>query len=315
MANNLILLSGNANKPLAEKISRYLDVPLGKAFIGTFSDGETRVELKTNVRGADVFIIQSTCHPANHNLMEAVIIADACRRASAGRLTLVAPYFGYARQERQNVPRTPITAKLAADIIQAAGFDRIVSLELHAGAIQGFFNIPFDHLFAKPIFENCFKKQDNLLVVSPDAGGTERARALAKNLNCGLAIVDKRRDRPNESEVMNIIGNVEGKNCIIYDDMCDTGGSLTRAGSALMGNGANSVCAAIVHPVFSGPAFERIAESCLSEVITTDTIPIPNYPIEIPAAAGKKIHQISVAEYIGKAIKRIHNNESVSSLF
>ena len=245
MDTELIVFSGNANRPLAEKICEWLDVPLGRAVVDQFSDGETRVEIGTNVRGRDVFIVQPTSSPANHHIMEAVIMADACRRASAQRVTLVTPYFGYARQERKSAPRTPISAKLIADLIEASGFNRLLTLELHTSAIQGFFNIPVDHLYAKPVFSNYFAQGlDDVVVVSPDAGGVERARAMAKHFNCGLAIVDKRRDRPNESSVMHIIGDVKGKNCLMIDDIVDTAGSITKAADALLSEGATSVRAA-----------------------------------------------------------------------
>lgn len=312
METDLILFTGNANPALAERMTQYLDMPLGKATVSSFADGETRVELQTNVRGASVYILQPTCSPSNHNIMEALIIADACKRASAKEITLVMPYFGYARQERKSAPRTPITAKLVADLIEAAGVTRVLTMELHTAAIQGFFTIPVDHLFAKPVFAEYFQKfnSDDMVVVSPDAGGVERARAYGKLLDSGLAIIDKRRDRPNESAVMHIIGNVEGKHCLIVDDIVDTAGSLTKAAAALKENGALSVSAAIAHPVLSGPAIERIEESCLEELIVTDSIPLSS-----EAKKCKKIVQISVAELLGKAIRRIHNQDSVSSLF
>jgi ribose-phosphate pyrophosphokinase len=248
--------------------------------------------------------------PANHHIMEAVIMADAARRASAKTVNLVMPYFGYARQERKSAPRTPITAKLVADLITAAGVARLVTLELHTGAIQGFFNIPVDHLFAKPIFSSYFRKSDNMLMVSPDAGGVERTRALAKMFDCGLAIIDKRRDRPNESNVMNLIGDVRGKDCILVDDICDTAGSLTKAASALMAEGAASVRACVSHAVLSGPAIERIEESVLTEFVCTDSI-----PLSPEAKRSSKIVQLSIADLIGKALRRIHNADSISSLF
>jgi len=310
--SDFLLFAGNANRALAEKISHFLNVPLCKGIVGHFSDGESRVEIESNVRGRDVFIIQPTCPPTNQNVMEALIMADACRRASAARITLVAPYFGYARQERKSAPRTPITAKLIADLCTTAGIDRVLSMELHTAAIQGFFNIPVDHLFAKPIFASYFsKKDDDLIVVSPDAGGVERARAYAKLLNCDLAIIDKRRDRPNESAVHRIIGDVRGKNCLIVDDIVDTAGSLTKAADALLdGGGAKSVSAAIVHPVLSGPALTRIQQSSLTELVVTDSI-----PLSLEASKCKKIVQLSVAELLAKAISRIYNSDSISSLF
>jgi ribose-phosphate pyrophosphokinase len=310
--SEMIVFTGNANPVLAGHICEWLDMPLGKALVSKFSDGETRVELETNVRGRDVFIVQPTSAPANNHIMEAVIMADACARSSARRVTLVAPYFGYARQERKSAPRTPITAKLVADLIEASGFDRVVTLELHNAAIQGFFKIPMDHLYAKPIFGKYFEenKMDNLIVVSPDAGGTERARAMAKHFNCGLAIIDKRRDKPNESAVMHIIGDVSGKNVIMIDDIIDTAGSITKAAAALKEKGALKVCAAISHPVLSGPALERLEESCLDELLVTDSIALTD-----AAKQCKKIKQLSIAELFGKAIRRIHTNDSISALF
>lgn len=311
MDAELIVFSGNANRPLAEKISDWLDMPLGDATVGQFSDGETRIELNSNVRGRDVFIVQPFSAPVNHHLMEAMIMADAAHRASAARITLVAPYFGYARQERKSAPRTPISAKLVADLLQAAHFDRMLTLELHTSAIQGFFNIPVDHLYAKPIFSSYFQQiADNMLVVSPDAGGVERARAIAKHFNCGLAIIDKRRDKPNESAVMHIIGDVRGKNCLIVDDIVDTAGSMTKAADALLASGALEVRAAVTHPVLSGAAIENIAKSNLKELIVTDSI-----QLTATARNCDKITQLSVAELLGKAIRRIHNDDSISQLF
>lgn len=310
MTNDLVLLSGNANKNLANRISEHLKVPLGGATVDRFSDGEIRVELHENIRGCDVFILQPTCAPANEHIMEALIMVDACRRASAKRITLVNPYFGYARQERKSAPRTPITAKLVSDLFTVAGVDRMLCVELHTSAIQGFFNIPVDHLFAKPVFGPYFSTHEDLLVVSPDAGGAERARAIAKYYDCGLAIVDKRRDRPNESAVMHIIGDVTNKNCLIVDDICDTGGSLCKAAEALVSNGAKTVRAAITHPVLSGPAVQRITDSCLSELVVTDTIPLSQEALNCG-----KITQLSVAELLGESIRRIHGSGSISSLF
>ncbi len=310
MNADLIVFSGNANRPLAEKICSWLDLPLGEAMVSSFADGETRVELDSNVRGRDVFVIQSTSRPANHHLMEALIMADACYRSSASRITLVAPYFGYARQERKSAPRTPISAKLVADLIQSSHYDRLLTLELHTSAIQGFFNIPVDHLYAKPIFNNYFRNQDNLVVISPDAGGVERARAMAKHFNCGLAIVDKRRDKPNESAVMHIIGDVKGKNCLIVDDIVDTAGSLTKAAEALMSAGATTVRAAVSHPVLSGKALENIENSHLKEIVVTDSI-----LLSPEARQCSKITQLGLAELFGKAIRRIHNDDSISALF
>lgn len=310
MDAELIVFSGNANRPLAERICDWLDMPLGHATVGAFADGETRVELHNNVRGRDVFIIQSISRPANHHLMEALLMADACHRSSASRVTLVAPYFGYARQERKSAPRTPISAKLVADMIETAGFNRVLTLELHTSAIQGFFNIPVDHLYAKPIFAAYFKSADDMIIVSPDAGGVERARAMAKHFNCGLAIVDKRRDKPNESAVMNIIGDVRGKQCLIVDDIVDTAGSMTRAAEALLEAGATSVSAAVSHPVLSPPAVENLKKSRLKELIVTDSIQLAP-----EARQCGMITQLGVAELLGKAIRRIHNDDSISALF
>lgn len=310
MDSDMIVFSGNGNRELSRRISQHLDMPLGEARVDRFSDGETRVEIQDNVRGKDVFIIQPTCAPANENIIEALILVDACRRASARRITLVCPYFGYARQERKSAPRTPITAKLVADLFTVSGIDRLLVMELHTSAIQGFFNIPVDHLFSKPIFGPYFKADENLLMVSPDAGGVERARAMAKYYGCGFAIVDKRRDRPNESEVMNVIGDVQGRDCLIIDDIVDTGGSLCKTAEALMEKGAESVSAAITHAVLSGPAIERIQASVLKELVVTDTIPLSE-----AAKKCSKITQLSVDELLAKAIRRIHSSGSISSLF
>jgi ribose-phosphate pyrophosphokinase len=315
MPPELILFSGNANLPLAEKISMHLDVPLGEAIVSQFSDGETRVELKRNVRGCDTYIIQPMSSPANHNIMEAVIMIDALRRSSAATITLVCPYFGYARQERKSAPRTPITAKLVADLYEAAGISRLLTLDLHTSAIQGFFNVPVDHLFAKPVFVDSIQRAigqngDGAVIVSPDAGGAERARAYAKHFGCGMAIIDKRRDRPNESAIMHIIGDVKDKSCVIVDDIVDTAGSLTKASDALMEAGAKSVMGAIAHAVFSGPAIKRINESSLTQLLVTDSILLGP-----EAVACSKIVQVSVSELLAKAIRRIHNQDSISFLF
>jgi ribose-phosphate pyrophosphokinase len=311
MTSEILLFSGNSNPALAKKISENLGISLGKALVGRFSDGETRVELQDNVRGKDVYIIQSTSAPTNHHIMEALIMTDACKRASAANITLVAPYFGYARQERKNAPRTPITAKLVAGLLENAGINRLLSLELHNSAIQGFFNVPVDHLFANPIFADYFSnKIDDLIVVSPDAGGVERARAIAKHFGCGLAIIDKRRIRPNESSISHIIGEVKGKNCLIIDDIVDTGGSLVNAAQALVDAGSRSVRGAITHAVLSGDALAKIAHStALTELIVTDSI-----PLSAAASAIKKIRQISISHLMSEAIKRIHNHDSISSL-
>lgn len=308
----LVLFSGNAHPVLAQNICQQLGTQLGEAFVSRFSDGETRVELHTNIRGRDVFVIQPTCAPVNHSLMEALIIVDACRRASAQTITLVTPYFGYARQERKSAPRTPITAKLVAELMESAGITRLLALELHNAAIQGFFNVPVDHLFVKPVFANYFNHLhgEDVVVISPDAGGVERARAMAKHLKCSLAIVDKRRDVPNECEVSNIVGDVKGKLCLIIDDIIDTGGSLVKATDALLANGAREVHAAITHPVLSGKAVSIIEESRLVELVVTDSIPLSQ-----EAKKSSKIKQITISNLFAEAILRIHNFDSVSSLF
>ncbi|MBF0440499.1 MAG: ribose-phosphate pyrophosphokinase [Oligoflexales bacterium] len=310
MENDILVFSGNANRPLSEKICEFLGMPLSSAYVGSFSDGETRVEIQANVRGRDVFIIQPICHPADHHLMESLIIIDACRRASAKRITIVVPYYGYARQERKSTPRTPITAKLVADCYTVAGIDRMLAVELHTSAIQGFFNLPVDHLFSKPIFVPYFENTDNLIVVSPDAGGVQRARAMAKYFNCGLAIVDKRRDQPNESDVMNVIGDVKNKNCLLIDDICDTAGTLCNAAKSCFEKGAASVSAAVTHAVLSGNAVEKIQNSSLKELVVTDSIPLTEKAIFC-----KKIKQLTLANLLGEAIRRIHRADSISSLF
>jgi ribose-phosphate pyrophosphokinase len=307
------LFSGNANPELARDIAAYLETPLGKIKVQRFSDGETFVEINENVRGVDAFVIQPTSSPVNDHVMELLIIADTLRRASAATVTAVIPYYGYARQDRKVAPRTPISAKLVADLIESSGVDRVVSIDLHAGQIQGFFNIPFDHLYGMPVMlEDYLKKNfdSSAVVVSPDAGGVERARAYSKRLNSSLAIIDKRRERANVSEVMHLIGDVKGKQCIIVDDMIDTAGTLAGAAKALIEHGATKVVACATHGVLSGPAIQRIVESPLDEVIVSDTIPLS------PAAKTcPKIRQVSMARLLGEAIKRIHSSDSVSSLF
>jgi ribose-phosphate pyrophosphokinase len=307
------LFSGNANPALAAAIAQYLETPIGKCRVTRFSDGESFVEIGENVRGVDAFIIQPTSSPTNDNVMELLIMADALRRASAGSITAVIPYYGYARQDRKVAPRTPITSKLVADLVQTSGVNRVVSVDLHAGQIQGFFNIPFDHLYSMPVFlEDYLKKQfdSSAVFVSPDAGGVERTRAYSKRLDAGLAIVDKRRERANESEVMNLIGEVRGKDCIIIDDMIDTAGTLCGAARVLHEKGARKVVACASHGVLSGPAVKRIADSPLAEVVVTDSIALS------PAAqACGKIRQLSISRLLGEAIKRIHSSDSVSSLF
>ncbi len=312
MLERIRVFSGNANIELAGKICDILGVPLGKANVTTFSDGETRVEIDENVRGMDVFIIQSTCPPVNVTLMELLIMIDAMKRASADRITAVVPYYGYARQDRKVAPRAPITAKLVADLITTAGANRVLSMDLHAGQIQGFFNIPVDNLFAKPVLLDYMKKNyiDNTIVVSPDTGGVERARSFGKNLGASLAIIDKRREGPNEAEVMNIIGNVQGKRVIILDDMVDTAGTVVQAAKALKEAGALEVCVCCTHPVLSGPALERIEKSEIKEVLVTDTIPLNER-----ANNCKKIKVLSVSGILGEAVRRIYYNDSVSSLF
>ena len=312
MLNNLKIVSGNANIQLAQNICRELNIPLGKANVKKFSDGEIQVEIEENVRGMDVFVVQSTCTPVNRSLMELLIMMDAIKRASAERITAVIPYYGYARQDRKVAPRVPITAKLVADLITTAGSDRLLTVDLHAGQIQGFFNIPVDHLYSAPVIVEYIKKQyaNNLVIVSPDAGGVERARAFAKRLGATLAIIDKRRPQPNESNIMNIIGDIQGKTALLLDDMVDTAGTLTQAANALRKEGARKVVACCTHPVLSGKAIEKIMQSDLEELVVTDTIPLRE-----EAQACKKIVVLSVAQLLGEAIKRIHSNDSVSSLF
>jgi ribose-phosphate pyrophosphokinase len=307
------LFAGNANPELCVAIAAYLEVPLSKARVTRFSDGETFCEINENVRGVDAFVIQPTSSPVNDHVMELLIMADTLRRASAGSITAVLPYYGYARQDRKVAPRTPITSKLVADLIQAAGVNRVLSVDLHAGQIQGFFNIPFDHLHAMPIMLEDYLKRNfdsSAVFVSPDAGGVERTRAYSKRLSAGLAIIDKRRERANESEVMHLIGDVRGKECIIVDDMIDTAGTLTGAARALADNGAKRIVAVATHGVLSGPAIDRIAASPLDEVVVTDSMRLSD-----AARACPKIKQVSLARLLGEAIKRIHNGDSVSSLF
>jgi ribose-phosphate pyrophosphokinase len=307
------VFSGNSNIPLAREICGHLAVPLGNAKVRTFSDGEIMVEIGENVRGRDVYIIQSTCAPSNHNIMEMLVMVDALKRASAARITAVIPYFGYARQDRKVAPRTPITSKLVADLIAVAGTHRVLTMDLHAGQIQGFFNIPVDHLYAAPVMLESIKERfagRRLVVVSPDAGGTERARAFAKRLDAGLAIIDKRRSGPNVSEVMHIIGDVAGETCIIVDDMIDTAGTLCQAARALQEEGAQGIYACATHAVLSGPALQRISDSCLQEVLVTNSIPCADKVGEC-----SKLRILSVAELLAEAIRRIHGDESVSSLF
>jgi ribose-phosphate pyrophosphokinase len=307
------IFSGNANPLLAQSIASHLETPLSKIKVTRFSDGESFVEINENVRGVDAFVIQPTCSPVNDNVMELLIMCDALRRASAGSITAVMPYYGYARQDRKVAPRTPITSKLVADLIQTSGTTRVVSVDLHAGQIQGFFNIPFDHLFAMPVMlEDYLKKHfdASAVFVSPDAGGVERTRAYSKRLNASLAIIDKRREHANVAEVMHLIGEVRGKDCIIVDDMIDTAGTLAGAARALHEKGARRIVACATHGVLSGPAVQRIVDSPLSEVVVTDTIPLSDLAMACP-----KIRQVSIARLLAEAIKRIHSSDSVSSLF
>ncbi|MCX5515635.1 phosphoribosylpyrophosphate synthetase [Kaistia algarum] len=307
------LVAGNSNRVLAEAIANYLEIPLAKCLVRRFADEEIFVEIQENVRGEDVFVIQSTSFPANDHLMELLILIDALRRSSARRITAVLPYFGYARQDRKAGPRTPISAKLVANLITHAGADRVLTLDLHAGQIQGFFDIPTDNLFAVPVITRDIKEHyelENVMVVSPDVGGVVRARALAKRIDAPLAIVDKRRERPGESEVMNIIGNVEGKDCILFDDIVDSGGTLCNAAEALLTKGARSVVAYITHGVLSGGAVARIASSMLKELVITDSI----QPTEAVQQASN-IRVTSIATLIGEAINRTASEKSVSSLF
>ncbi len=306
------LFAGNSNEPLAQDICRHLSVELGSAKVRTFSDGEVMVELGENVRGRDVYVIQSTCSPANTNLMELLVMVDALKRASAARINAVVPYFGYARQDRKVAPRAPITAKLVADLMSVAGIDRLLTMDLHAGQIQGFFNVPVDHLYAAPVMLDEIRKQNlgQMVVVSPDAGGTERARAFAKRLDAGLAIIDKRRSGPNVSEVMHIIGDVKDKPCVIIDDMIDTAGTLCTAAKALQEHGATDVYACATHGVLSGPALDRISQSALKKVYITDTIPTAD-----KLEKCDRLETLSVSHLLAEAIRRIHNAESVSSLF
>jgi ribose-phosphate pyrophosphokinase len=312
MLEKIRVFSGNASLDLARKICDNLGVPLGKANVTTFSDGETRVEINENVRGMDVFIVQSTCSPVNVSCMELLIMIDAMKRASADRITAVIPYYGYARQDRKVAPRAPISAKLVADLITTAGANRVLAMDLHAGQIQGFFNIPVDNLFATPVLMDYMRKnyQDNTVLVSPDTGGVERARAFGTRLGATLAIIDKRREGPNEAQVMNIIGNIKGKRVIILDDMIDTAGTVVQAAKALEKEGATEVSVCCTHPVLSGPALERLEKSNIREVIVTDTISLNE-----KAQACGRIKVLSVAGLLSEAVRRIYYNDSVSSLF
>ena len=312
MAYELKLFSGNANRPLAKEIAQHLHMRLGDADVSRFSDGEVYVQINENVRGQDVFVVQPTCPPVNDHLMELLVMIDAFKRASARRITAVLPYYGYGRQDRKVMPRVPITAKLVADLITTAGCQRVLAVDLHAGQIQGFFDIPVDHLFAAPpVIVDYLAKKDlkDPVLVSPDAGGVERARAIAKRLNAGLAIIDKRRDGPNVAVFMYLIGDVKDKDVVVIDDMIDTAGTLIQAVEAVKREGARRVLACAVHGVLSGPAIQRIENSALEEVVITNSVPLT------PDKASPKIHVLSVAPLLAEAIRRIHDEESVSTLF
>jgi len=312
MPRDLKLLTGNSNPGLAKEIAEYIGQELSQTTVTTFSDGETRVRIDENVRGGDVFLIQSCCHPVNSSIMELLLLIDAVKRSSASKITAVIPYYGYGRQDRKDQPRVPISAKLIADLLTVAGANRILTMDLHAGPIQGFFNIPVDHLYAMPVLLDYIKKQhvSDMVVVSPDAGGVERARAFAKRLNSSLAIIDKRRESPNQAEVMNIIGDVKDKHALLFDDMIDTAGTIVQTAQTCLDNGALSVWAGCTHPVLSGPALERLEGSCLREVVVTNTIPLNGKDQYC-----SKLKALSVAPLLGEAILRIHREESVTSLF
>jgi len=310
--NNIRIFTGNSIPELAHKICDHLSLPLGQAMVSTFSDGEIRVEIADNVRGRDVFLIQSTCPPTNHNLMELLLMIDAVKRASARRITAVIPYFGYARQDRKVAPRVPITAKLVADLLVTAGAQRILTMDLHVGQIQGFFNIPVDNLYASPVMIPYIREnfQDDLAIVSPDAGGVPRARAYAKRLAATLGLIDKRRDAPGKAKAMNLIGEVLGKEVVILDDIIDTGGTLSEAAGVIVQQGARNVNACCTHAVLSGPAVSRVANSPLHRLVVTDTIPLSE-----AARKCSKIVQLPVAPLLAQAILRIHQEDSISSLF
>ena len=311
--DNLMVFSGNANPRLASDVARHLNIHLGRATVSRFSDGEVMVEILENVRGKDVFVLQSTCQPTNDTLMEVMVMVDALKRASAGRITAAIPYYGYARQDRRTrSARVAITAKVVANMLQGAGIDRVLTMDLHSDQIQGFFDVPVDNIYSSPILLGDIWKRNhpNLMVVSPDVGGVVRARAIAKRLECELAIIDKRRPRPNVAKVMNIIGDVRGRTCIIMDDMVDTANTLCEAANALKEHGAKQVMAYCTHAVLSGTAAERVTNSALDELVVTDTIPLRD-----DALACKKIRQLSVAELLAETIRRISNEDSVSSLF
>lgn len=310
----LAIFSGTAHPTLAQTVAQHLKIPLGLADVSRFSDGEIAVEIKEHVRGKDVFILQPTCAPTNDNLMEIMVMADALRRASAGRITAVMPYFGYARQDRRSrSARVPISAKVVADMLSIAGIDRVLTVDLHADQIQGFFDIPVDNIYGTPVLLRDLQQQnyDNLMVVSPDVGGVVRARAMAKSLgDADLAIIDKRRAKANESEVMHIIGDVSNRDCVIIDDMADTAGTLCKAADALKNNGARRVVAYITHPVLSGAALDNINHSSLDEIVVTDTIPLAGKDKHCP-----KIRQVSIAPMLAESLRRINNEESISAMF
>jgi ribose-phosphate pyrophosphokinase len=315
VTGNIKIFSGNANRPLAEEICGHLNLDLGRATTGRFSDGEFNFQIEENVRGSDVFIVQPTCPPTDRNLMELLIMQDTFMRASAERVTAVLPYFGYARSDKKDRPRVPIAAKLVANLITKAGADRVLTVDLHASQIQGFFDIPVDHLYAAPIVVDYFRTNpiEDLVVVAPDTGGAERARAYAKRLNAGLALCDKRRERANEADVMNVVGDVKDKNCLIVDDMCDTGGTICKVAKALHENGAKDVYACFTHAVLSGRAVENISTSYLKKIIVTNTIPVGDFAK--PLLETGKIEVLSVARLLASAINSIHDETSVSSLF
>lgn len=313
MRPNTVLFTGNANPSLAQQIANHLELDMGRAQVGRFSDGEVAVEIQQNVRARDVFVVQPTCAPTNENLMELLVMVDALKRASAGRITAVIPYFGYARQDRRpRSTRVAISAKMVADLLETVGVGRVLTMDLHADQIQGFFDIPVDNIYASPVLLSDLKQRDhnNLVVVSPDVGGVVRARALAKQLGCDLAIIDKRRPAANVSEVMNIIGEIDGRNCVIMDDMVDTAGTLVKAAEVLKERGAHHVYAYCTHAILSGPAMDRIAGSLLDEVVVTNTIPLSE-----AAAASPKVRQLSVAYLFAETIRRITDGDSVTSLF
>lgn len=313
MPEGMKLFTGNAHKELAKEVAGYLGMAVGDATVSTFSDGEIMVHINENVRGTDVFVLQSTCMPVNHNIMELLLMVDALKRASAKRITAVIPYYGYARQDRKVQPRVPISAKLVADLITAAGTSRVLTVDLHAAQIQGFFNIPVDNLYAAPVLLDHVRKNydlENLVIVSPDAGGVERARAFAKRLQCSIAIIDKRREAVNVSQVMNVIGEVNGRDTLILDDIIDTGGTTIQAAGALKENGAKVVAVACTHAVLSGAAVEKVNNSVIEELIVTNTIPFDSKKEQC-----KKLTVLSIAPLLGEAIRRIYEESSISSLF